>query len=129
PFPHGLATVHTTLHTPADAAASADRNAPAAPPLGELLGVPERAQALSRQMRERLERLRALTADREPPTVLLLIGTHPPMASGPGTVHDELLSHLGARNAAREASVSAPTYDREALLALAPDVILLLSPG
>ena len=52
------------------------------------------------------------------------------MASGPGTVLDEVLRMVGGENAAaRRQGRSRPTYDREKLLALAPDVILLIQPG
>ncbi|MEX1016964.1 MAG: ABC transporter substrate-binding protein [Phycisphaeraceae bacterium] len=128
PFPYEIDDVRQTLHRDGDAPAPGSTDA-SPPPLGELLGVPERGRELSQQMIDRLEQLRAITADRDRPRVLMVIGSSPIMASGPGTVHDELLGWIGARNAAHASSVTAPTYDRESLLAVSPDVILLLSPG
>lgn len=99
------------------------------PSVGEVVGVPERAAALRAAMLRFFDDLGALTAGEERPRVLLAIGTNPLMASGPGTVHDGLLAYAGGVNAAAGASVTAPTYDREAVLALDPAVILVLSPG
>lgn len=122
-FPFTIDEVRRTLHRDEPAGDTAGP-----PPLGEALGVPERARALLAEFDGRLAELRELTADHEPPRVLMLIGANPIMASGPGTVHDELLGWIGATNAAADASVTAPTYSREGLLMLAPDVILIMSP-
>jgi len=61
--------------------------------------------------------------------VLALIGTEPIMASGPNTVIHEMIQFVGSENVAANAPVSAPTYDHEKLVALNPDVILLLRPN
>lgn len=97
--------------------------------IGEAIGEPERAARLVAGMARFFDQLRVMTADRGRPRVLLAIGTNPLMASGPGTVNDEVLAAAGGTNVAAGASVSAPTYDREGLLALDPQVILVLSPG
>ena len=97
--------------------------------VGRVLGRPEKAAAMRQRMVDTLETLRQVTAHRPRPRVLLVIGTNPLMASGPGTVHDELLQYVGAENAAKDAAVTAPTFDRETLLNLDPQVVLVLSPG
>ena len=97
--------------------------------LGEALGMREQADALKQHLLTQLGRVADITSSLEKPKVLMVLGTEPTvMASGPGTVHDELLGYAGGRNAAHDAVVTAPEYDRESLLALAPDVILLLQP-
>ncbi len=73
---------------------------------------------------------RAVTGEgRDLPAVLLVIDTDPLMVSGVGTVHDELLGALGALNAAWGLTGSAPTLDKETLLRIRPQVILLLLPN
>lgn len=102
--------------------------------VGAILGEPLKAQTLWLRILTKLNRVQAITegaADETLPRVLMVFGAEGTvMASGPGTVNDELLrAYLHAENAAADATVTAPTYDREALLALDPDVILLLMPG
>jgi vitamin B12 transport system substrate-binding protein len=121
PFPLSIGDIGRVLYdeAPADGAG---------PSLGEALGVPGRAMALKMRMLRELAAIGSLTADLDKPTVLLVIGTGPVMVSGPGTVHDELLGFAGALNAAGDATVTAPEYGRESLLALSPQVILFLQP-
>jgi vitamin B12 transport system substrate-binding protein len=101
----------------------------AGPSLGEALGVPEAALALKLRMLRQLAAISSITKPLDKPSVLLVIGTRPVMVCGPGTVHDELLGFVGALNAAADATVTAPEYDRESLLALSPEVVLFLQPN
>ena len=98
--------------------------------VGGFVGRADEARALRASIERRLDELASLaSAVEERPRVLMLIGTRPVTASGPGTVLDEMLELAGARNAAPAGQAGAPTFDREMLLAAAPEVIVLLSPG
>ena len=100
------------------------------PDLGSSLGVTQQAMALKLKLLKQLAAIQSATADQPKPNVLLVLGTQPTvLASGPGTVHNELLDFAGGLNAAADATVTAPEYDRESLIALHPDVILLLMPN
>ena len=100
------------------------------PNLGQALDDVSGARRVAGTMTAQLERIQKLTGAGVKPKVLMVISTTPLMASGPHTVLDDLLTHyIGALNAAGDARVSAPTYDRESVLALAPDVVLLLLPS
>lgn len=103
-------------------------NGPSPPCLGVALNASDRAEQLAKRILIELSRVRAATAGLPKPRVLMVIGVNPLMASGPGTVHDELLSYCGARNAAGNAMVGAPVYDKERLLAANPGVVLFLLP-
>lgn len=118
PYPRGIDAVADTLHQDGP-----DND------LGDHLGVSDKAKALRRRMLDQLDAVRRRTADAEAKSVLICIGLSPVMASGPGTVNDRLLEIIHATNAAADASVTAPTFDREMLLAMRPDVIVLLQPG
>ena len=97
--------------------------------LGEVLDLESRAATLRRQTVDELQRIEASTQKRPRPRVLMVFGTDPIMASGPGTVLDELLRYAGGANAAADAAITAPTFDREALVAMDPQVILFFQPG
>ncbi|MDX1681828.1 MAG: ABC transporter substrate-binding protein [Phycisphaeraceae bacterium] len=110
---------------------SAPAGKPDLPPdLGEVLGRPEDAKQLRTQIEYQLTQLNQKLADQPRPKVLLAFGYSPWMAAGPGSVLDDLLTrYLHADNAVGDAPISAPTLDREGLVAAAPDVIILLQPG
>lgn len=97
--------------------------------LGAVLDSPDNALRLVTRITRQMYTISSAAATTDPPSVLMVIGVDPLMASGPGTVHDQLLKHCGARNAAADAAVGAPVYDKEMLLHANPDVILMLLPG
>lgn len=99
------------------------------PDLATVLGDPAAAIRLRRTIDLQLQALRDVVQDLPKPKVLAAFSTAPVMASGAKTVNDELIQIAGAINAAGTAKVMAPSYDREKLTALAPDIVLLLSPG
>ncbi len=97
--------------------------------LGAVLNAPRVALEIAMQMPMRLAQISSLTANAARPRVLMLISTQPMMASGPDTVLDQLLSFCGGVNAAGDATVGAPIFDKEKLVEANPDIILLLLPG
>lgn len=60
---------------------------------------------------------------------LLVFSVDPVVASGPGSINDELIYLALGKNSLADASVSAVTLDREALITANPEVIVLLLPG
>lgn len=103
---------------------------PPPPGLGVLLGIEARANGLAARLRHQFTALQRITAEAPRPRVLMVFGIEPTtMASGPGTMLDVLLQYAGGVNAAANASTTAPSFDREKLLANNPQVVLLLLPG
>ena len=79
-----------------------------------------------------LERMDAAWAKRDANlagagTVLLLIGTNPPGAVGPGSFHHDVLERIGGIGALRHARAYV-TMDVEDVIRLAPDAIVLVFP-
>ncbi len=96
---------------------------------GARLGAERRAEALERELRDRLGRLAAAREGKPRPRALLLI-SHAPgalreiYAAGRGTYLDELLRLAGAENALEDSPARYPLLSREFLLTARPDVII-----
>lgn len=108
---------------------STDPNSHRTKSLGLVMGVPETANRLVTTMFRQITRIRDTTAPAPKRRVLLVISVTPWRVCGPGEFLDELLSKCGAINAARNATVGAPVYDKEKLFKTNPDVILMLLPN
>ncbi len=118
-YPTTIADVADTLHRD-------DAQKPAG--VGVFLGRADEAATLRRTMLARIDAIRRLTADRDRPRVLMVIYTQPLTVSGGGTVLNEMLAAAGGVNAAPQGA-TAPSLDREKLLGIDPDVVLLLVGG
>ena len=97
--------------------------------LGVILGDMQAAQRVRRLMEARAQAVGAAVADRPRPRVLMLVGTSPLQVLGPGATHHELLAQAGGVNAAASLGRDYAHIDREKLVELRPDVILILSAG
>jgi ABC-type Fe3+-hydroxamate transport system substrate-binding protein len=121
PYPATVADVLTIL---------ADVPRGEQPSLGDVLACETQATAAASNMTRQLLAIRDLTKHQPiKPRVLIVIGVNPVMASGKNTVLNELLLTCSGENVASGERVSAPTFDREKLRALAPDVIVIVMPG
>ncbi|MEM8783903.1 MAG: ABC transporter substrate-binding protein [Planctomycetota bacterium] len=105
--------------------------------LGRALGRASAAYQLEARLRRETSRTsdaalvlrRAAERRGDVPGVLLAFTIDPVVASGTGSVNDELLAFAGADNALGDTAASAVTLDREALIDIDPDVVVLLLPG
>ena len=93
--------------------------------LGALLGLEARADSLRDAIRGTIDSVRSVVAGQEPVPVAFLIGTDPPMAAGPGTFIDELLSAAGGRNVFADAPAKWPQVSLEEMLGRAPQVLII----
>jgi iron complex transport system substrate-binding protein len=126
-YPNSIDDVVRMLVTDHGAAGNVGDGSP--PSLSHLLDAAEEGRRQRANIAATFARIRRLTDGRPRPRVLLVIGVSPVMACGGGTVLDDMLEKIAARNAVGPSPASAPTFDREGLLRLRPDVILLLLPG
>ncbi|QDU33322.1 Vitamin B12-binding protein precursor [Poriferisphaera corsica] len=117
-------TALTNIDTPQNSFTGPD-----APGLGQALNKTQLASELKSELYTRLNKIMQLTKNLDKPNTLMIFAlAEPVMASGSGSVNDQLLGIAGGTNAAANAAISAPTFDRESLIALAPDAILALLP-
>ena len=126
-YPKQVSHVTQILYRPEDFTASHPMRT--TPSIASIVHAPVAGRRIWLRMNRQLAALGDLTRSQPKPSVLMVFGTSPIIASGPGTVLDDLLGHCaGGRNTAAEASISAPSFDREKLLKLKPQVIVLLLP-
>jgi len=90
------------------------------------VGREREAKALAARFNRQCEQLKAATKGLDSPRVLLLFGTNPLTALGPGTTLDEMLAMAGGTNVLADATVSYPVLDREDVLVRQPDVVILI---
>jgi len=95
--------------------------------MGAMLNAEDRAERLVREMRSRIDRVTAkLVGTGHRPRVFFQIGDAPIVSVGTNTFAHELISLAGGHNVAA-GSAAYPRFNREQVLALAPDVIVISS--
>ena len=100
--------------------------------IGRAVGLPERAAKLNSEIRARLDAVRAETAGKARPTVMIVVGRTPGLltnlvAVGPGAYLGELLEIAGGANILTRTAIAYPHISLETVVRLNPGVILDLS--
>ncbi len=91
--------------------------------LGEALDVAERGRVLGRELRARLEAVRATPTTR--PSAVLVYGSEPLVVAGPGSFGASLLEAAGAANAFADAPLPYPRPGWDDVLVRAPTLVVL----
>ncbi len=95
--------------------------------IGRLLQAQERAASLAKDMRARIEGVKARLAEtKDRPAVFFQIGIVPIVSVGSNTFIDELITAAGGRNLASGA-VPYPRFSKEQVVALEPEIIIITS--
>ena len=93
--------------------------------IGEIAGVPDRANELTRQLRSRIEAVRARVASRPQPRVFLILGSEPLITAGRPSFISDLIARAGGRSISAEESMDYPQFSLETAIARQPEVIFL----
>ena len=96
--------------------------------LGETVGEPQKGTDAVARMRGRLEAVRMKCAARKAVATLIVHDENGQDVIGPDNFLDDLLRIVNARNVAAPLGKAYPTIDRERLVALAPDAVVVLLP-
>ncbi len=92
--------------------------------VGEAIGRRDAARALRERIEYQLAQISVLTLERRPPEVMLLVSVGSQVtAAGRDTFLDELLTFAGGTNAVTAGGY--PTFDRERLVALDPNAVVI----
>ena len=94
--------------------------------MGDALGIPERADSLTRAIRAELDAVSGAVGDLHRPSVFVLLWDDPPMTTGPGTFIDEALGIAGGVNVFADAREPWPQVSLEELIVRDPDLIVVV---
>lgn len=97
--------------------------------LGEAIGETDKAGALATKIEQQLDAVRKRSDAQPRVRALVTLDEEGKSLVGPGTYLDDLLTAAGGDNVAKDLGTSWPAADRETLLRLKPDVVLVLRPG
>jgi iron complex transport system substrate-binding protein len=100
--------------------------------IGAAVGASAKAESLSKDIRSRLDAIRAENSGRTNPAVLMIVGRTPGLltnlvVAGPSTYLSELLEIAGGSNAFKDTLMPYPHISLETVVRLNPDVILDMS--
>jgi len=103
--------------------------------IGQVCGVPERARELRNSLQSRIQAIKAQTAKRPRPSVMISIGRFVGSGSlqevyiaGKNTYYDEMITTAGGRNVYAANQIAYPMLSAEGVLHLNPDIIIDLIP-
>ena len=95
--------------------------------IGSILGADDRAENLTNNMRNRIQRVKSQVAQvAYRPRIFFQIGISPIVSAGTGTFIHELIELAGGKNLA-EGRIAYPRFSREQVLALEPEIIIITS--
>jgi iron complex transport system substrate-binding protein len=97
--------------------------------LGEAIGERDKSAAAEKSLREKLDMIRHRTAKLPPVRTLITRSESNLACVGGGNYLDDLLDIAGGQNVLAGGYNSYPTIDRERLIELNPDVVIVLLPG
>jgi iron complex transport system substrate-binding protein len=92
--------------------------------LGAIFGRAAQADATIRDLQQRIESVRRVTAGRPAVRVLYVLNSHPLITVGPGSFLHELIGLAGGSNVAASTAVPYPRLNMEIALREDPDVLL-----
>lgn len=113
----GISAVGFRTETVADLYDSIDR-------LGALVGRPDEAQALARDIATGLAEVEARVSDRPAVSVMYVIWSDPPMTTAGGSYIDELITIAGGRNVFADAPTRWPSVGYESIVRRNPSVLV-----
>jgi len=93
--------------------------------LGEICGVPDRAERLVNDLRERVMRVVKAVRNKGRPLVLLVINVRPLMSVNRNTIHHDIIQLAGGRNMTGDQPITYPKLNMEAVVKRKPDVIII----
>lgn len=95
--------------------------------IGVATGDAQAAAALAAKLRQRIEVVKAAVAGKPAPKVFAIVGNEPLFTTGKGTFLDDLIRLAGGVSITADETTEWPQYSAEAVIARAPDVMVVPS--
>ena len=93
--------------------------------IGELTGAEQQAEALAAEMQTRITAVQRQATTNSAPRVLYILQLSPLITAGKNTFINDLINQAGGRSISGEETTDYPQFSREAVIARAPEVIII----
>jgi len=95
--------------------------------IGDVVGREKESRRMIRELIDKRENIVNLTRSLSKPKIFFQVGDAPLITVGKGTLADDLIRLAGGKSISENESVSYPSYGIEAILAKAPEIIIMTS--
>ncbi len=96
--------------------------------IGKICGVEKRAIFLVDSLKNELGKIKKINTSKTKPKVFVLLSLNPLMTAGKNTFINEIIENAGGTNIAENSKQNYPIFNREEILKLDPDIIILTDP-
>ncbi len=93
--------------------------------IGELTGAEQQAEALAAEMQTRIAAVQRQATTNSAPRVLYILQLSPLITAGKNTFINDLINQAGGRSISGDEAADYPQFSREAVIARAPEVIII----
>lgn len=93
--------------------------------IGEVAGARTRAEEVAAEMERHVAQVRTRVSSERPPRVLYILQNGPLITAGRGTFITDLITLAGGQSISGEETADYPQFSREAVIARAPEVIII----
>ncbi|CUT02689.1 cobalamin-binding protein [Candidatus Chrysopegis kryptomonas] len=93
--------------------------------IGKICKVETRAKFLVDSLRAELEKIKKINSGKHKPKVFVLLSLNPLMTAGKNTFINEIIENAGGINIGKNSKQNYPIFNREEILKLNPDIIIL----
>lgn len=93
--------------------------------IGKICKVETRAKFLVDSLRAELEKIKKINSGKYKPKVFVLLSLNPLMTAGKNTFINEIIENAGGINIGKNSKQNYPIFNREEILKLNPDIIIL----
>jgi len=96
--------------------------------IGKICGVEKRAIDLVDSLKSELDKIKKINTSKTKPKIFVLLSLNPLMTAGKNTFINEIIENAGGINVGKNSKQNYPIFNREEILKVNPDIIILTDP-